>query len=194
MLIAAAYHVNDFQVSGGPKWLDSDHYDIEAKASGDARPTEKQMMAMLQRLLAERFALAIQRENRDLPRYALEIGKGGPKFQESKDTGELEFRVFQRRQIIAKRAPLSYMLEAMAWLLGRPIVNETGLDGLYDYKLEWTPDEVQVASDETAARPKDENVPSLSSALQEQLGLRLRSQKGPVEMITVERAEKPTAN
>ena len=83
LLIAAAYHVNDFQVSGGPKWLDSDHYDIEARAPGDSRPTEKQLMVMLQNLLASRFALTVRRETRDLPVYALEIARGGPKFQVS---------------------------------------------------------------------------------------------------------------
>ena len=80
------------------------------------------------------------------------------------------------------------------WLLGRPVVDKTGLTGLYDYKLEWTPDQVQLASDETSGRPADENVPSLTSALQEQMGLRLQSQKGPVEIIVVDRAEKATAN
>jgi uncharacterized protein (TIGR03435 family) len=194
MLIAAAYHVNDFQISGGPKWLDSDRYDIEAKAAGDSRPSEKEMLVMLQKLLADRFALAIHRETKDLPVYALEIGKGGPKFQASKDVGDPYFRVFQRRQVTAQRAPLSLLLEAMAWLLGRPVIDKTGLTGLYDYKLEWTPDQIQLASDENNARPADENVPSLTSALQEQMGLRLQSQKGPVETITVDHAEKPTEN
>jgi len=194
LMIAAAYHVNDFQVSGGPKWLDTERYDIEAKAAADSRPTEKQMMVMLQQLLADRFALAIHRETRDLPLYSLEVAKGGPRFQASKDQGETEFRIFQRRQVTARRATLAPLMEAMAWLLGRPVVDKTGLTGLYDYKLEWTPDQVQLASDETSGRPADENVPSLTSALQEQMGLRLQSQKGPVEIIVVDRAEKATAN
>jgi uncharacterized protein (TIGR03435 family) len=194
LLIASAYRVYEFQVSGGPKWLDSERYDIEAKAAGGARPTEKEMMAMLQRLLADRFALAVRRENRDLPVYALEVGRDGPKFQASKDEGEPEFRVFQRRQITARRAPLAYLLEALSVLLGRPAIDQTGLTGRYDYKLEWTPDEVQVANDENHARPADENVPSLTSALQEQLGLRLQSKRGPVEIIMVERAEKASVN
>jgi uncharacterized protein (TIGR03435 family) len=194
LMIAAAYHVNDFQISGGPKWLDSERYDIEAKAAADALPTERQMMGMLQQLLADRFGLAIHRETKDLPRYSLELAKGGPKFQASTDQGAPEFRVFQRRQITARRSTLEPLLGAMAWLLGRPVLDKTGLTGLYDYKLEWTPDQVQLASDETSGRPVDENVPSLTSALQEQMGLRLQSQKGPVEIIVVDRAEKPTAN
>jgi uncharacterized protein (TIGR03435 family) len=193
-LIAAAYHVYDFQVTGGPKWIDSEAYDIEAKAGGDAKPTQKQLMAMLEKLLAERFALATHRESREMPVYALETGKGGVKFQESKEAGEPSFRVFQRRQITAQRAPLTYLVETLSWLLGRPAIDKTGLTGVYDYKLEWTPDEVQVASDENNARPANENVPSLTSALQEQMGLRLRAEKSPVEIVVVDRAERPKAN
>ena len=193
-LIAGAWHVYDFQVSGGPKWIDQDAYDIEAKAAPDSRPTEKQLMTMLQKLLTDRFELVIHRESRDQSVYALEIARGGPKFQASKDVGDPYFRVFQRRQITAQRAPLEYLLEALSFVLGRPAIDQTGLTGVYDYKLEWTPDEIQVASDENNARPADENVPSLTSALQEQLGLRLVSRKGPVEIIVVDRAEKATAN
>ena len=193
-LIAAAWHVYDFQVSGGPKWIDQDAYDIEAKAAGDAKPTERQLMSMLQKLLTDRFGLVIHRESKDQAVYALEIAKGGPKFQTSKDVGDPYFRVFQRRQITAQRATLEYLLEALSFVLGRPAIDKTGLTGLYDYKLEWTPDEVQVASDENNARPVDENVPSLTSALQEQLGLRLVSRKGPVEIILVDRAERAAAN
>lgn len=193
-IIAAAWHVNDFQISGGPKWIESDRWNIEAKAAGDSHPTERQMLVMLQKLLADRFALTIHRDTKDLPVYSLELAKGGPKFHASKDEGPPEFRIFQRRQITARRATLEPMKEAIAWLLGRPIIDKTGLTALYDYKLEWTPDQVQLSSDETSGRPTDENVPSLTSALQEQMGLKLQSQKGPVEIIQIERAEKPTAN
>ena len=194
LLIASAYHVYEFQVSGGPKWIDSERYDIEAKAASGSRPTEKQLMLMLQALLADGFALAIRRDTKDFPVYALEIGKGGPRFQAPKDEGAPEFRVFQRRQITARRAPLAYLVEALSMLLGRPAIDKTGLTGIYDYKLEWTPDEIQVASDENHARPADENVPSLTSALQEQLGLRLQSQRGPVETIIVDRVAKASLN
>jgi len=194
MLVAAAYRVYDFQISGGPQWLNTDRYNIEAKAAGETKPAEAQLMAMLQKLLEERFDLQAHRETREAPTYALEIGKIGPKFQPSKNSDEPPlFRVYQRRQITAARAPLSYLVEALSFVVGRPVVDKTGLDGKYDYKLEWTPDETQVRSDESAPQVEG-NVPSLASAIQEQMGLRLRSHKGPVEIVVIDRAEKASVN
>jgi uncharacterized protein (TIGR03435 family) len=198
MLIAAAWRVYDVQVSGGPKWLDSERFDIEAKAAEASHPSNAQLMEMLQKLLADRFSLELHREKKDIPAYSLEVGRGGPKFQPSKDPGGPPlFRLFQRRQITAQRAPLARLVEVLSPLLGRPVLDRTGLTGVYDFKLEWSPDETQVRSDETARpseHPSDENVPSLAAALQEQLGLRLQSQKGPVEILIVDRAEKPSVN
>ena len=194
MLIAEAYHVYDFQVSGGPKWLDSDRYNIEAKAASGTTPDHKQIRAMLRKLLADRFQLAIRRETKDLPHYALELAKGGSKMQPSKDTqAPVEFGVRMRRQVTAKNAPLSYLAETLSFLLGRVVEDSTGLTGAFDYKLEWMPDEAQVSSDENPTTI-DSNVPSLFSALQEQLGLRLESRKGPVEILIVDRAEKASEN
>ncbi|HXB67127.1 MAG TPA: TIGR03435 family protein [Candidatus Acidoferrales bacterium] len=194
MLVAEAYHVYDFQISGGPKWINTDRYDIEAKAEGETKPSEAQLRGMLQKLLAERFSLVVRRETRELPVYALEVGKGGPHFKASTDSEEAPmFRVFQRRQITAARAPLAYLVEALSFLVGRPVVDKTGLEGKYDYKLEWTPDETQVRSDEAAPQVEG-NVPSLASALQEQMGLRLQSQKAPVEIVVIDRAEKASVN
>ena len=194
MLIAAAYRVYDFQVSGGPKWLDSDRYDIEGKAQGETSPTKAQLMVMLQKLLADRFSLEFHRETKVLPVYSLEVAKGGPKFQQSKDPeGTPYFRLFQRRQITAQRAPLAFLVETLSQLLGRPALDNTGLTGVFDFKLEWTPDEIQVRSTDTPP-PTDENVPSLTAALQEQMGLKLVSQKGPVEMLVVDGAAKASEN
>src|SRR5579871_2042488 len=86
LLIAEANHVFDFQISGGPKWLDEDRYDIEAKAAGGS-PTKGQLRDMLQKLLADRFRVVLHRETRTLPVYALELAKGGSKLQASKDQG-----------------------------------------------------------------------------------------------------------
>ena len=115
ILIAEAYHVYDFQISGGPKCLATERYDIEAKLAEGAHPTSVQLRGMLQELLAELFNLAIHRETKDLPVYALTVSKGGPKFQRSQDPGgEPYYRLFQRRQITAQRAPL-------AWLAHDPV-------------------------------------------------------------------------
>jgi uncharacterized protein (TIGR03435 family) len=103
------------------------------------------------------------------------------------------FRVFQRRQITAENAPLENLTEALTWILGRPVLDRTGLEGSFDYKLEWSPDETQLRSQE-APPETDGNVPSLAAALQQQVGLRLVSRKGPVDLIMVEKAERPREN
>lgn len=194
MLIGEAYHVYDFQISGGIKWLDSDRYDVEAKAGGGAIPTRAQLREMLRNLLAERFGLVVRQEEREMAALILEPAKSGPKIQPAKEPDSTPiFRVFQRRQITAANAPLDYLTEALNVLLGKPVLDRTGLTGTFDYKLEWAPDEVQVQSQEAPAQT-DGSMPSLSAALQQQLGLKLVAQRAPVETIVVERAEKPAAN
>jgi len=193
LLIAEAYHVYDFQISG-PKWIDSDRYDLEAKIGGDVPASRTQLRSMLQRLLADRFSLSVRRESKEMSVYMLEADKGESKLQPAKHPDRpVMFRVFQRRQITAENAPLENLTGALAWLLGRPVLDRTGLEGSFDYKLEWSPDEMQLRSQE-APPETDGNAPSLAVALQQQVGLRLVSRKGPVDLILVEKAERPKAN
>jgi uncharacterized protein (TIGR03435 family) len=193
LLIAEAYHMYDFQISG-PKWIDSDRYDLEAKVGGDVPVSRIQLRSMLQRLLADRFSLSVRRESKEMSVYILEADKGETKLQPAKHPDSpAVFRVFQRRQITAENAPLEDLTEALTWLLGRPVMDRTGLEGPFDYKLEWSPDEMQLRSQE--APPEiDGNAPSLAAALQQQVGLRLVSRKGPVDLIVVEKVERPRAN
>lgn len=192
-LIAEAYHVYAFQVSG-PKWIDSDRYNLEAKVSGYVSPSKTQRRLMLQKLLADRFSLVVRRESRDMSVYVLEAVRGGSKLQPAKHPeAPATFRVFQRRQITAENAPLENLTDALTWLLGRPVLDQTGLEGSFDYKLEWTPDEMQLRSQE-APPQTDGDAPSLGAALREQVGLNLVSAKRPVQLIVVEKAERPTAN
>ena len=193
LLIAEAYHVYDFQISG-PKWMDSDRYDLEAKIAGDAPPSKTQLRAMLQRLLADRFGLSVRRESKEMSVYMLEAGKGESKLQPTKHPDSpVMFRVFQRRQITGENAPLEHLTDALTWLLGKPVLDRTGLEGSFDYKIEWSPDEMQLRSQE-APLETDGNAPSLAAALQQQVGLKLVSKKGPVDLIVVEKAERPRAN
>jgi uncharacterized protein (TIGR03435 family) len=193
LLIGEAYHVYDSQISG-PKWIDSDRYDLEAKIGGEVPPSKTQLRAMLQRLLADRFGLSVRRESKEMSVYMLEADKGETKLQPAKHPDSpVMFRVFQRRQITAENAPLENLTGALTWLLGRPVLDRTGLEGSFDYKLEWSPDETQLRSQE--APPETEgNAPSLAAALQQQVGLKLVSRKGPVDLIVVEKAERPRAN
>jgi uncharacterized protein (TIGR03435 family) len=194
-LVAAAYHVDDYQVTGGPKWVDAERFDIEAKAPDSGKPpSDKELMIMLQKMLEQRFAMTIRRDTREQQVYALQPGKNGPKLQPTKDTAvPVQFRVVQRHLITAVNAPLQHLVETLQWVLGRPVLDQTGLTGPFDYKLEWAPDDLQLRSDESPVQSEG-SLPSLGSALQETLGLRLLSQKGPVEIITIESASRPAGN
>jgi uncharacterized protein (TIGR03435 family) len=194
LLISEAYHVHEFQISGGPKWVDSDRYDLEAKATANVPPTSKQIRAMLQQLLADRFGLTVRHDSKEMPVYALEVAKDGSKLRPAmRPDARVMFRVYQRRQITAENAPLENLTNVLTWLLGRSVLDRTGLEGSFDYKLEWSPDDLQLPAQE-APPQLDGNAPSLGSALQQQLGLKLASWKDLVDLIVVEKAEKPARN
>jgi uncharacterized protein (TIGR03435 family) len=193
MLVGAAYHVYDFQISG-PRWIDLDRYDLEAKTAGDVPTSNTQLRLMLQRLLADRFGLSVRRESKQMPVYLLEAEKGKTKLQAAKQPdGPVMFRVYQRRQITAENAPLEHLTDALTQLLGMPVLDRTGLEGPFDYKLEWSPDETQLRSQEAPVETEG-NAPSLAAALRQQAGLKLVSGQGPLELIVVEKAERPRAN
>ena len=126
--------------------------------------------------------------------YLLQPAKAAVKVQQTKDAAaEVVFRVYQRRQITSRNAPLSYLIESLSRILGRPVVDRTELTGAYDYTLDWAPDVLQLPSDENAVQ-SDGSRPSLGAALQDQLGLRLSQQHGPVDILNVNRAQKPNVN
>src|SRR5262249_43342619 len=128
-----AYHVNDYQVSG-PDMINRDRYDVVAKAPAAA--SEDQLRAMLQTLLADRFKLALHRQNKELSGYVLLVGKGGPKFQESTTQGESQIEPDQRRMVVTvQRTPVSQLVEMLSNILRTPVVDETGLNGKYDISI-----------------------------------------------------------
>lgn len=221
MLLTYAYDVRDFQISGGPSWINTDRYDIMAKTGDEPvsenpddpskmtdeqrRTVGEQMRERLRALLADRFQLTIHRETKEQPVYALMIGKNGPKLQESQTkeaNGQKGMMRMGRGQLSGQGVPLDMLTRTLANQLGRPVVDRTGLKGNFDFKLEWTPDPGQGGGPFAgppppgvdAPPPPDPNGPSVFTALQEQLGLRLESQKGPVEMVVVDRVEKPSEN
>jgi uncharacterized protein (TIGR03435 family) len=232
MLIARAYGVQGFQLSGGPGWIDTLRYNIEAKPDG---PVENEWREMLQNLLADRFQLTFHRETKDLPIYALLLarkdGKLGPGMVESKDggcvardpakplapppgPGQLPYCgnvLVGAGQVNGTSANLGDVARMLSLSVGRTVVDKTGLTGKYDITLKYTPDESQrpmwapagpppgpapaaASSAAPASAPAADSVSSLFTALQEQLGLRLKSETGPVEIFIVDRAEKPSEN
>ncbi len=196
ILIQQAYGVKDFQISGGPGWINSDRYDLVAKADSDIGRHEE-LMPLMQKLLADRFQLTIHRDTKELPIYALVVGKNGPKLKESaSDNPGPQIRM-GRGLIDGRGMGLDMLASQLSNPLGRTVLDRTGLKGQYDIKLEWTPEDGPghgPGDGPEAAPPPDTTGPSIFTALQEQLGLKLETQKGPVEIIVIDRIEKPTEN
>ena len=233
MLIGAAYGtpqpLPDFQLEGGPKWMDSDRFDVIAKAPGDPKPGPNgpppEMFLMIRSMLEERFHLAVHFETKDMPIYALVLaradGKLGQRMKPSTtDCAALMASMRARGGPPAPPAPgerppcgmrmfpgnvsagsmtMTQIVNALARMpgLNRTVVDRTGLAGAYDFDLTFTPDQMpQGRGDAPPGAPPipaiDPNGPSLFTALQEQLGLKLEPARAPVNVLVIDRAEQPT--
>jgi uncharacterized protein (TIGR03435 family) len=196
MLITFAYNVKDYQLSGGPGWANSEIYDIVAKAPENA--ALPRLRVMLQTLLKERFKLALRHETKDASIYELVVAKGGSKIKEDTTSPGAKMGTTGRGHAIAEKASMAMFVQTLGILTGRPVVDKTGLASTYSFKLDWTPDPGEGGpsprSGVPEVAPPDPNGPSLFTALQEQLGLKLESAKGPVESLVIEAAEKPSEN
>ncbi len=214
-LMVFAYRVQPFQVVGGPSWTASDHYDVAAKPETDPGPN--QVPVMLQGLLADRFGLKFHREKREMPVYELVVARGSgktPGLTESVEgacsppdpshgppqPGEKMPCGMMRmgpNQLNATAQTLGAVTEVLSRLLGRTVTEGTGLTGKYDIQLEWTPDPgqaMQLPPDAPKPTTADAAGPSIFTAIQEQLGLRLESKKGAVEILVIDSAQKPSEN
>jgi len=220
LLILNAYAVQPFQVVGGPSWVNTEGYDIEAKPEGET--SRKEMWLMLQTLLADRFKLALHRETRELPVYALTPDKSGFKPAPVKEGGCVSVgrdapppppgSVPCGTVIIAMtstgvrmqggKVPMAEFVRILAMALGRPVVDKTQVTVEFDVDLDITPDDT-MAGLPGAGGPRDPggpriatdpNRPTIFAALQEQLGLKLASAKGPVEVLVIDHVERPSAN
>ena len=215
-LIVLAWRVQPFEISGGPPWVESARYDIVAKP--ETRPKPAELQVMLQLLLQDRFQLAVHRETKELPIYALVLarkdGKLGPQLVESKEgactpadptrpppppepgkppalsCGQMRMSPAGLTVVAMRVGDLAPIVSRF---LGRTVVDKTGLTGKFDIHAEWSPDPAQLPPG-ALAPPPDPAGPSIFTAFQEQLGLKVESQKGPVEMVIIDRAEKPSEN
>jgi uncharacterized protein (TIGR03435 family) len=184
--IGYAYKIPEDRILEGPKWIDQLSYDILAKADHPAG--EPELLNMLQPLLADRFRLQFHRETRTVPGYTLTVAKGGikaeladPERHSSGNGGRGFFDVMA--------SPPSTLTFRLSALLGRPVIDMTGEKRRFDFHLRWTPDDAQAGAD--SATP---DRPSLVTALQEQLGLKLESGKVTADVLVVDHAELPTEN
>jgi len=203
-LISQAYNVRDFQISGGPGWISAERYDINAKAEGlpDRVPPEV-LRPMLRALIEERFKLKTHKDSKDMPVYALVVAKNGHKLTPTKvegGQGQMMMRM-GRGQINANKVSMAVLANQIAQQLGRTVIDKTDLKGDFDIVLEWTPEAghggggpVGGPQPGDGPPPAGGNGPTIFTALQEQLGLRLESTKGPVDILVIDDVSKPTEN
>lgn len=207
-VIKEAFALNDDQLFGIPDWVHSEKFDIDAKVLGSDVPamrtlTHDQRRAMLLEILSDRFKLAYHRETRILPEYSLVIDKGGSKLQEfqsgndasgaPKHAGQMKM---QNGVITASGIPLEPLTRFLSDRVGRPVIDKTGLTGNYDFTLQWSDDHHDGPPPGADAAPpaSAESGPSIFTAVEEQLGLKLQSEKGPVQVVLVDHIEQPTQN
>ena len=235
-LLQEAYGVKDAQISGAPGWVDSEHYNIDAKtddaSAGDGPGDDKRKVdrddmqarfrLMLQAMLADRFKLALHHDSKELSEYVLVVAKNGPKLHETSappaDAAPTDrppgppapgspmprgaIRIMGRGDLSVSGVALAQFADVLSRQIGHIVVDKTGLKGEYDFTLKWTPDEGQgqmfrgagEPPREGAPPPPDANGPSIFTALQEQLGLRLKPDKATVPVVIVESATSPTLN
>jgi uncharacterized protein (TIGR03435 family) len=197
-LITDAYNIKEYQVAGATGWMTLDRFDIAARAPGDVAPPTDQIRLMLQTLLAERFQLKLRRETREMSIYAVVADKGGHKLKGNSSTGPTMFmgRQGENSQMKFTGTPLDAFAEMITRLPGvdRPAFDKTGLTGRYDFELTLAPFTLRVPPDPAAPAVTGPSGESLFTAIEEQLGLKLESQKAPVEVLVIERVERPSEN
>ncbi len=210
-----AYDVRGFQISGGPGWTGIDRYDIVTKdlAGGpseealrtmtDAQRNEfrDRLMEKLRLLMADRFQLKVHKESKELTVYALVVAKGGSKLETAPDTTGQDSGLNAGRAddgktaIVGKNLEIPNLVRFLASQVGRDVLDQTGLTGKYNFKFSFSPDLNRPADIAAPDAPRaDTSGPSIFTALQEQLGLRLDTQKAPVEMIVIDSVQKPSDN
>jgi uncharacterized protein (TIGR03435 family) len=186
-LIRDAYRVNDNQIDGGPKWMDADRFDINARAAGPAEG--KVIVTMLQNLLADRFQLRFHKETRPLPGYALVITKGGMKIKPV-EAGETNSNTNSNNRHVVhnmEHVSMAAFAEVLSRQLHAPVSDETGANGVYSFTLEYMLEEMSAA----ASRSDAQDDVTVFTALQEKLGLKLEARKVPTEIFIIDSAEKP---
>ena len=194
-LIVFAYGVHAAQISGAPAWVESDKFDITGKPEGQGQPNPNQFRTMLQKLLADRFQLALHRDKKQFTVYALR--NNGPKLTLSEAASPLPNLIFRAGNWPVGNATMEEFASVLQAHLDRPVVDQTGLKGRFDFQLQWTPDETPSPGrpGEPAKPPEGaDSLPDLFTAIQQQLGLKLESTKAQVDVLVIDKVEKPSEN
>jgi uncharacterized protein (TIGR03435 family) len=220
MLISYAYKVKNFDLSGGPGWMDSERYDVVAKAP-DGSHAEDQLQLMTRTLLEDRFKLMVHRETKEMPVYALLPGKNGPKLPEAREGGCATLGpnsppppgrgpgqlpptpcggfFMGPNRMEGGKISMKQFVDGLSNILGRPVIDKTAFTGTFDVHLEFSPEGTAFAGGlpgMPGGLPPgfDTSGPSIFTAVQDQLGLKLESQKGPAEVLVIDHAEKASEN
>jgi len=188
-ILSIAYGVQVRQIAGGPAWLSKDRYDINGVPDVPGVPNVTQLRGMYQKLLAERFHLELHREMREMPIYAITVAKGGPHLKTADpnetynagNSGDGGQRIMKFTNMSMKD-----LAKNLDLLEDRPVTDQTGLQGQYDFTLKWTYD--------ISAEAAPGAAPSLFTAMREQLGLKMDAMKGPAEVVVIDRVERPSEN
>jgi uncharacterized protein (TIGR03435 family) len=214
-LLMQAYRMQDFQIIGGPGWINADRFDIEARAeSGAVKPPDGPrdpsrpgpMALMLQSLLEDRYELKIRHDMRDMPVYTLVVAKDGSKLKPTVEgkpgpggptPGSTRTNGSNGKfDMSGTGVPPTQLAAMLSQQLRRPVIDKTNLTGAYDFELNWYADNTANALAPAGDLPpaSDAAGPSIFTAVQEQLGLKLESTKGPVEVLVIESIRKPSEN
>ena len=196
-IMAFAWRIQEFQITGGPSWVGSDLFDIEGKTS-DPNATPDQLRLMLRSLLRDRFALAVRNGQKESVVYALVVGKNGPKIKPSADQSDDVVNGpappgagpnhgairFGHGSLTGNAVKLDLFAKMLSEQVDRVVLDRTGLTGRFDLQLRWTP----------AREDSDNSGPSVFTAIQEQMGLKLESAKAPIDVLVIDHVARPSAN
>jgi bla regulator protein blaR1 len=201
-LIMMAYNVKPFRLSGLPHWAESEHYSIAAKPPADYRPKkpgilDEEMSQQIQNLLADRFGLVVHQESPEKPVYVLVVARNGPKLKEADTSIPFRLRLGKGRISNDGGGRVPMLASVLSNQLDRPVIDETGLTGFYKFDLKWAPDAPLGSGPDSgvvSGSSQPDAGPSLFTALEEQLGLKLESKRRPIVVIVVDHVERPTEN
>jgi bla regulator protein BlaR1 len=217
-LILNAYQIPPYLLSGGPSWIDSEAYDVEAKPADGAippglrdRPLWDKTRTMLRALLADRFHLEIRTASKEMPLYEISVAKNGPKL--TKSTRDCSADIYachgfrgNPRRLSAMGVDMADLASILTGYAGRPVLDKTGISGVFDFLLQWNVwygrQHTTQTTDETwrppsryeGEMPESDSLPDLATALDQQLGLKLESRKGLADTYVIERVERPSEN
>ena len=196
-VLTFAYDLHEKQISGGPSWMSSDRFEIVIKPDTPGQPNIQQMKQLLQKALVDRFQIKFHNEKRELSVYAITLPANAKhKMTESASAGNLPNLAYPRAGLLPARntTMTDFAQSLQGAVLDRPVINQTKLEGRFDFTLDWMPDEFQFASFGPRPPMPDNGKPNIFPAIQDQLGLKLESTKAPADVMVIDKLEKPSEN